>query len=190
MAALPIIMAVTAAIGAVASANAQANSAKSAANAAAYNAEVDQQKAEVTRQQADANELAQRRRSAMALGEAAAGLAENGTGLSGSGLASYQQSASNAELDALNIRYGGVVQSQGLTAQVGLDKYSQQVQNSNASAAMTSGYLSAGSAALSGYSQGELTQAETDYYKSKTAGTGAYGSGSKMPLGSGYYGIR
>lgn len=160
MAALPVIMAVVGAAGAVVSANAQANSAKSAANAAAYNAEVDQQKATVAQQQAGANELAQRRRSAMALGEAAAGLAENGTGLSGSGLASYQQSASNAELDALNIRYGGQVQAQGLAAQTGLDLYSQKVQNSNANAAMTGGVLSAGSAALSGYTSGKLMNAK------------------------------
>lgn len=169
-AALPWLIAGMGAVGAITSANAQSNSAKSAANAAAYNAEVDQQKSTVARQQADANELAQRRRSAITLGEAAAGLAQNGTGLSGSGLASYQQSASNAELDALNIRYGGVVQSQGLDAQTGLDKYSQQVQSSNASAAMTSGFLNAGSAALSGYASGKLMNAQI-----KAAGSTKYG---------------
>jgi hypothetical protein len=176
MEALPWIMGAVSAAGAMASANAQSNQAKSAANAAGYNAEVDRQKADVALQQAGANEEATRRRSAMVLGQAAAGLAQNGTGLDGSGLGLYEQSAQSAELDALNIRYGGQMQSQGFQAQRGLDLYSQKVQNSNASAAMSAGWLNAGSAALSGYASGQQANAQAEYYKARPSGTGRYGS--------------
>ncbi len=138
--------------GAVTSANAQAASQQSAANASDYNAEVDRQKAAVASQQGNANEEAQRRSAALAMGKQAAATAQSGVDLSsGSALDLYKQSATNAELDALNIRYGAQLQAQGFQQQGTLDTLSAQQARSNASSAMTAGYLNAGAAALSSY---------------------------------------
>lgn len=153
------ILAVTAAAssvmgiaGAITSANAQSASAKSAANAAEYNAEVDRQRAAVAMQQGNANEEAQRRQAAIALGRQTAATAQSGVDLtSGSALDLYQQSATNAELDALNIRYGAQLQAQGLQQQGTLDTMTAQQQRNNARAATTAGYLNAGASALSSY---------------------------------------
>lgn len=138
--------------GAITSANAQAASQQSAANAADYNAEVARQKASVAFQQGNANEEAQRRQAAMVMGKQAAATAQSGVDLSsGSALDLYKQSATNAELDALNIRYGAQLQAQGFQQQGTLDTLSAQQSRSNASSAMTAGYLNAGAAALSSY---------------------------------------
>lgn len=140
------------AMGAISSANAQAASQNSAANASEYNAEVDRQKAAVAFQQGNANEEAQRRSAAITLGKQRAGAAQSGVDLaSGSALDLYKQSATNAELDALNIRYGAQLQSQGFQQQATLDTMSAQQARNNASAATTAGYLSAGASALSAY---------------------------------------
>lgn len=140
------------AMGAVSSANAQAASANSAANAAEYNAEVDRQKSAVTLQQGNANEEAQRRSAAIAMGKQTAATAQSGVDLSsGSALDLYKQSATNAELDALNIRYGSQLQAGGFQQQATLDTMSAQQSRNNASAATTAGYLNAGASALSAY---------------------------------------
>lgn len=149
---IPYIAAAMAAAGAIASANAQASSAKSAANAAEYNAEVDRQRATVALQQGNANEESQRRQAAIAMGRQTAATAQSGVDLtSGSALDLYQQSATNAELDALNIRYGAQLQAQGLQQQGTLDTMTAQQQRNNARSATTAGYLNAGASALSSY---------------------------------------
>jgi hypothetical protein len=138
-------------LGVISSAGAAQASARSQQNASNYNAVVDAQKSESALQQAGLNEEQQRRRSAMALGAAAAGLSESGIGLDGSGGNMFKQSAQNAELDALNIRYGGKLQSLGYKNQAVLDKYSADVAGSNANAAVMGGVINAGAAALAGY---------------------------------------
>lgn len=105
------------------------------------NADIATQKADIASQQANANEDAQRRRGAMAIGRQAAGAAE-GSGLDGTNLDTIQQSATDSEMDALNIRYGGQLSSLSSTEQAGFD-------NMSADNANTSGYLNAGAAALS-----------------------------------------
>ncbi|SAL59690.1 hypothetical protein AWB71_03312 [Caballeronia peredens] len=154
-------------VGAITSANAQAASSESAANAARYNAAADQSRATVALQQGNANEDAQRRQAALALGRQSAASAESGVDLaSGSALDLYKQSATNAELDALNIRYGSRLQAQGLQSQSVLDNMSAAQADSNASSAMTAGYLNAGASALSAYGTYTSRKAQLDYYKS------------------------
>lgn len=63
------------------------------------------------------DEEAQRRAARIALGRQAAAQAEAGIGTSGSAGLLLDQSAVLAELDALNIRYGGELRSKGLLAQ-------------------------------------------------------------------------
>ncbi|NOV24158.1 hypothetical protein E5S69_11610 [Cupriavidus necator] len=149
---LAVGSAVLGATGAVSSANAQAASAQSAQNAAEYNAAASAQRATVAFQQGNANEEAQRRQAALQLGKQRAATAQSGVDLaSGSALDLYQQSATNAELDALNIRYGAQLQAQGYQQQSTLDSLSAQQAGNNARSAMTAGYLNAGASALSAY---------------------------------------
>lgn len=174
--AIPFVMAAVSAIGAIKSAQAQSAQADAAANAANYNALASQQRSTVALQQGNANEDAQRRQAAIALGNQNAAMAQTGTDLaSGSALDLYKQSATNAELDALNIRYGSQLQAQGLQSQSTLDSMQATQDRRNASDAMTAGYLNAGAAALSSYGSYSTRQAQLDYYKSRPTGTLATG---------------
>lgn len=127
----------SAAVG-VASAVSSADASRKAAHT---NADLERQKANMAQEQAATNEDAQRRRGAMAVGRQAAGAAE-GAGLDGTNADLLQQSATDTEIDALNIRYGG---------QVGALSSNEQANFSDmqASSAQTAGYLNAGAAALS-----------------------------------------
>lgn len=172
------ILAVTAATssalgvaGAITSANAQSASADAAAAAADYNAAVSREKGQVALAQANANEEAQRRAGALALGRQAAATAESGVDLSsGSALDLYKQSATNAELDALNIRYGGQMQALGMDSQAALDSMSAQQSRNNSGAALTAGYLNAGASALSSYGTYTGQKAQINLAKSRAAG--------------------
>jgi hypothetical protein len=112
-------------------------------NAAEYNQGIAEQNAKIAVDQANVNETAQRRRAAIQIGRQVSATAEN-AGLSGTGLDLIGQSTAEAEMDALNIRYGGQLGKISGEAQGKL--YSMQADD-----AETAGYLNAGSAALSGY---------------------------------------
>jgi hypothetical protein len=174
--AIPFVLAAVAAVGALKSAQAQSQQADAAANAATYNALADNNRATVALQQGNANEEAQRRQAALALGSQTAAMAQSGTDLaSGSALDLYKQSATNAELDALNVRYGAQLQAQGLQSQGTLDAMQATQNRSNASTAMSAGYLNAGAAALSAYGSYSTRSAQLDYYKARPTGTLATG---------------
>lgn len=133
--------------GRTASANAQAG-----ADAATYNAAVGHQNAEAALRAGSANEEADRRKSAAEMGRLRAGMAENGIGLdSGTATDLTMQSSMNAELDALNIRYGAAQQAQALESGSVLDTMQAKQGRKNAKSAMTAGYLNAGASALSSY---------------------------------------
>lgn len=103
--------------------------------------------------QANAQEEQQRRESAQKLGSLRASLAENGVSLTeGTGADLYSQSDKNAEMDALNIRYGGQVKAYGL-------QYDAQVARMNASNAMTAAYIGAGTKMLTGAVSGGMAAA-------------------------------
>lgn len=106
-------------------------------------ADIAKQKGEIAVDQANVNEEAQRRRGAIARGRMAASAAE-GTGLDGTNLDVIQQSATDTEIDALNIRYQGKLGKLSGDEQAGFD-------NMSANDANTAGYLNAGAAALSSY---------------------------------------
>lgn len=170
--AIPFIIAAVSAVGALKSAQAQSAQADASANAATYNALADQSRATAALQQGNANEESQRRQAALALGNQNAAMAQSGVDLaSGSALDLYKQSATNAELDALNIRYGSQLQAQGLQSQSTLDQAQATQDQRNASTAMTAGYLNAGAAALSSYGNYSTRQAQLDYYRSRPTGT-------------------
>lgn len=143
----------SAAVGAISSisqGNAAAAAARSQAQALDYNAAVERQNAQIALQQGNANEEAQRRQARRVLGAQRAGLTE--AGLSGGTAGDLvSQSAADAELDALNIRYGAQLQATGHLNSATLDQQQARQARKNASAAQTAGYIGAGAAALSGY---------------------------------------
>lgn len=94
----------------------------------------------VAGQQALADEEAKRRENRQLRGAQAAALAENGLTPTGSSGMAADQDAANAELDALNIRYAGILRRQGLT--------------SEARNVKSRGYSLAGQQLLSGVSSG------------------------------------
>jgi hypothetical protein len=108
-----------------------------------YNAKVAENQAQAARTQGAANEEAQRRQASVAIGRMAT-VAADGSGLSGTSLDMIGQSATNAELDALNIRYGAKIGAANSMDQAGL----LRAQGRDAE---TAGYLSMASSALSAY---------------------------------------
>ena len=82
--------------------------------AANTNADIAEQNRKLAAEQGFAREDAFRRQARMRLGSQAAAIAESGVDPgSGSALLVAAQSATNAELDALNIRYEGLTQATG-----------------------------------------------------------------------------
>jgi|GEM_PF-5527028 len=75
------------------------------------------QQGRVATAQAYADEQTQRRESRQIIGRQAAALAQSGTGTGGTNANLIEQSTGNAELDALNIRYAGLLKKAGFEAQ-------------------------------------------------------------------------
>ena len=140
--------AIVAGVGAIAQSNSQRKSLQ-------YQADMQRQQAQVAQQQASVNEDAQRRLAAVQIGRQRAAAAADG-GLSGTNLDLIGESNTNAELDALNIRYQGK-----LAAVTGQNQAA--LYESGAADAEKAGYLNAAAAALSAYggykrgSYGKLT---------------------------------
>lgn len=143
----------TAAVGigsSISSADAASEQAKSQQNAFNYNATVANQNSENALAAASANEDAQRRASAVKMGSQVASLTENGVSVtSGSGADLVEQSDINSEMDALNIRYQGKLQSKAYKDQSALEMQQAAAAGNRASNASTAGYLGAGSSVLS-----------------------------------------
>lgn len=138
------------ALGAIQQGNAAAASYDSQANADKYNAQIASQNADIVSQQAAAQEATQRRKAALVAGEQRAAQAQSGLAFTGSALDVAQQSAANAELDALNIRYEGQLKRRGLLANAQQDSYGADVAGQNSNSAALGGYLNAGSKILGG----------------------------------------
>ena len=121
------------------------------------NADIAQQRATIAAQQSSVNEDAQRRRADYAIGTQRAAIAQGGIGFEGTGGDLVGQSSTNAELDALNIRYGGKIGVLSATNQIGLD-------NAAADNATTTGYVNAATGALSAYGGYRMNQNRTKNY--------------------------
>lgn len=93
-----------------------------------------------------ADEAAHRREARMRIGRQAAAQAEAGIGTSGSAGLLLEQSSVLAELDALNIRYGGQMRSRGLLAESLMTRERGRAARRNAG-------LLAGAQLLSGFSK-------------------------------------
>ena len=122
------------AIGAVA----QASSQKSAAD---YNASVMDVEGRTSGMQSNEAANTQLRQGNMALGRSTAAAVESGGGIGGSTGAVLHQSATNAELDALNVRYAGLLRQQSYSTQAGLDRVQGQDEEVSALAGGAAGLL-------------------------------------------------
>lgn len=108
-----------------------------------YNAEMDMQNAKLEEEQAAVGEDRQRRMSYKALSAIKAGYGAAGVTLEGSPLDVLEESATNAELDALLIRHGGQARAQRYRASALLARYEGK-------AAKYGSYLSAAGSFMKG----------------------------------------
>jgi hypothetical protein len=139
------------AAGSIVEGNAQASNYQSQQSAYDYNADVAVENSRIAWQQAGAREEAQRRRGRQVLGAQAAATAQAGVDVgSGSPLAIAAQSARNAELDALNIRYEGGLQARGFDIEAENLRYQGRVAGQNAKNARRAGYWGAASSIIGG----------------------------------------
>lgn len=114
--------------------------------AAKYNQKIANQQAVAAQKEAAANADKQRRAASETIGSMQASYAASGVTLEGSPLEVLEQSARNAKLDELNIRWSGDTRAQGYRATANLE-------GARASNAMTSGYLSAAGSLFSASSK-------------------------------------
>lgn len=143
----------------------QAANLKTQSRIAARNAEILRTQARTARQQAGAQEEAQRREAQRFLGTQRAAVGQSGVGYGGTVAQLLEDSAVQAELDALNIRYGGELQAADLTNQAGMSDTESQILRANAKAAKRAGVMGAATSLLQ-------------------SGAQAYGSGM-LKVGSG-----
>lgn len=151
-AALPYIYAAAAAATAVGTVNAsRAQAAAQQSNAAMeeYNATIAQQNADVAHRNAGAREDALRREADAKLAKQRAAIAQSGFDPGSGTLGLVQeQSADNAELDALMIRYAGNLEARGYNSERVLDQYRSTALKSQARDTTRGGYVSAGAGLL------------------------------------------
>jgi len=149
---VPLMVASTAisAIGAIQQGKAAEAQAEAQDQANKYNARVKEIQAGVEREAAGRREEQQRRKARQVLGEQRAALAQSGIGMMGSALDIEEQSATAAELDALNIRYEGEMAAKGLLYDAEAEKFEGRANLAAGANAKKASYLKTGSAILSG----------------------------------------
>lgn len=118
-------------------------SGETTANTAEYNALVDDRNAALSLQQSQEMERRQRVTAAIHLGNEGASYAANGVAMTGSALDVLGNNAANAERDALNVRYQGLVRSNQYLNQAAFERY-------RANTARTGAWLGATGAAAGG----------------------------------------
>ncbi|WP_282609471.1 hypothetical protein [Pelagibius sp. Alg239-R121] len=119
--------------------------ARASAAASEFNAKIADNNAIIAEQNAAADEKRQRRSASRQTAGSRAAIAAAGVTLEGSPLEVLEDQALEAELDALNLRYGGRLQATNFRSQAQLDR-------SAARNAKTQGFISAGTSLLKGAS--------------------------------------
>ena len=148
--AIPVIGLVLAAYGTYQQGEASDAAAKSQSLLYERDSKLAEANAAVTLQQASANEEQQRRESRRRLGAMRGEIAQSGTGLMGSNADVYSASARDAELDALNIRYGGLMESKGLLNQSTASTFNARTSRMEGKAAKQGSMLRTGTSLLTG----------------------------------------
>ena len=151
MAFLPMLAAGIAAVGSFMQATQQAGEMRQAAQIQEYQAQVSRNAAQQASQQASAEEERVRREARQVMGEQRAGIAQSGTAFSGSNLDIMRQSATMAELDALNVRYEGAVRRTSLLNEAEAQEYNARGLRSSARSVMRTRWLGAIGAGIGAY---------------------------------------
>ncbi|PVX84352.1 hypothetical protein [Paraburkholderia unamae] len=150
--ALPAVAAGVMAAGSLASGISQSSASSQQASILDRNAAQTDAQAQGVYAQGVEREMTQRRNADQQLGAQRAAVAESGFNPSaGSALDAQVQSTQNAELDALQTRYQGILQGDTLRDQATQMRYQASVARANSRGALTSGVLSAAGSALTGY---------------------------------------
>jgi hypothetical protein len=119
----------------------------------------EQQNAEIAGQQTSQAEEMQRREARQLLGAGRAAIAQSGIAMSGSAADIMKQSATNAELDALNIRYAGTIERMGILNEIGMMEYEKDVVKMRGQQAMRMRWGNAMSGLLGGQTGGGMASA-------------------------------
>lgn len=143
------VAAVVGGVSSLRSNQAQEAQLQAAAQANDYNAAVQRQRADAVGSSYNQREEQQRRKNRLEAGRRAAAIAQSGLGFEGSNAAIDEQSAMFAELDALNIRYEGHLESRGLLSQATQEDYYASSSRANARSVRGARTINAASAALS-----------------------------------------
>lgn len=139
------------AVSAIAGASAKKKQKKQDAANALYEAAVREQEAQATLSNYNLREEAQRRRARHVQGQLRASLAQSGIGYgTGTALDVEMQSAVEAEMDALNIRYEGQLKSRGLLRDSEQQFAAARAFEREGRAAQRAGAIQAGASVLSG----------------------------------------
>lgn len=171
-AAVPFIIAGASAYGAIQQGNQNRAALQQQADQAQRDRDAQINQARVARQQAGADEEAQRREARQLLATQRAAIGQAGIGTGGTPGLLMEDSEMQAELDALNIRYGGEQQAANLLNQANESGISSKILRGNASQAARSGYLKAGA--------GLLSSGASMYAKSRGSGINNQGQNAAL----------
>lgn len=149
-AALPLVIgsSIASAFGQYQQGREQEANLKTQSKIAARNAALLRGQASLARQQAGADEEAQRREAKRVLGTQRAAIGQSGIGFGGTAGQLIEDSAVQAELDALNIRYGGELQASELAEQAGMSDLEAKILKKNAKSAKRAGVMNAATSLL------------------------------------------
>lgn len=147
-AALPFIVAGVSAYGAIAQGQQQEQALKQQAATASKNSRLLEEQARTARIQAGMEEEAQRKEARRLIGSQSAAIGQAGIGFGGTPGLLQEDTALQAELDALNIRYGGEQQAKSLLNQAGSERDAAGILRSNAASARKQGLIGAGTSVL------------------------------------------
>lgn len=150
---LLIAAAATQALGTFAEGRSREQQYTAQAKANDYNAAVLQQRADNAASVGNAREESVRRTNRMEAGRRAAAIGQSGLGSGGSNADVNAQSATLAELDALNIRYEGQLEAHSLRAQASLEGWQGDVNRAFRSTARRGTYIATAGSLLSGASR-------------------------------------
>jgi hypothetical protein len=148
---LPWIAGALGGIGAFAQGSTEAAGYNAQAQGYDRDAKIATQNAAIAGQQSSVEQERVRREARQALGAQRAAMSESGTAFSGSNVDIARQSIANAELDALNVQYGGEIERTSLLNQAEASKFNAKTARSNAKTANRMRWFSAGTSGLSAY---------------------------------------
>lgn len=151
--AVPLLVAGTlvSAAGAISSGVQASAAANQQARAAEYNSTLSENQATQAFASGVQRESAQRRSAAQTLGEQRAALGASGVDATGGSALDVQlQSTRNAELDALQTRYEGVLTGQNYQSQAAMGQYQADTLRASGNAARRNSYMTAAGTLLSG----------------------------------------